>query len=187
MRTYVNLNSAVRGTPLRAGFRGPYQEHRTRVRNLGLLGAGESMTALPLPGPQKADCACGCGVFGTVRQKMQRDGLRHVSRCTCRRCAAPRHKANASRRERKIARETLRGFRALSLRRALGAACTGDAPESIVRRLPQVDRKAGVNESAGWPVGLPPPPRSVVGRKPQWCSRPTRITVQNAGEQWGET
>jgi hypothetical protein len=64
------------------------------------------MTALPLPGPLKAECPCGCGKFGAVRQKVQRDGLAHVRGCPCRRCAAPRHKNNASARERRVARDT---------------------------------------------------------------------------------
>lgn len=58
-----------------------------------------------LPGPVKEDCACGCGTFGTPTKKLQRDGLHHVGRCPCARCRAPRHKKNASRRERKIARD----------------------------------------------------------------------------------
>lgn len=65
------------------------------------------MTALPLPGPLKTDCPCGCGTFGTARRRAWNDGLEpHVNRCPCRRCKAPRHKNNASRRENRIAKDT---------------------------------------------------------------------------------
>ncbi len=61
---------------------------------------------LPFLGPTREECPCGCGTYGVVRQKVMRDGLSHVRRCPCKRCKAPRHKTNASNRERKIARQT---------------------------------------------------------------------------------
>jgi hypothetical protein len=61
------------------------------------------VTALPLPGPLKDECACGCGTFGTVRRKTMNDGLQHVNRCPCVRCKSSRYKKNASARERRIA------------------------------------------------------------------------------------
>jgi hypothetical protein len=65
------------------------------------------MTALPLPGPQKADCPCGCGTFGTPRRKAWRDGLgAHVRGCPCRRCAGSRNTKKAGARERRVARAT---------------------------------------------------------------------------------
>lgn len=61
---------------------------------------------LPLPGPQKGDCPCGCGLFGTVRKKKMADGLNHVARCQCKRCAGSRYGKNANRRENRIAKDT---------------------------------------------------------------------------------
>lgn len=61
---------------------------------------------LPLPGPEKADCPCGCGLFGTVRKKTWSDGSRHVRSCKCRRCEGGRQKPRATVRETKFARET---------------------------------------------------------------------------------
>lgn len=49
------------------------------------------------------DCPCGCGKHGTPRKRAWRDGLRHVRLCECNRCDAPRHKRDASIREREIA------------------------------------------------------------------------------------
>jgi hypothetical protein len=57
--------------------------------------------------PDPTVCVCGCGLVGQPKARAYRDGLGpHVRRCTCRRCSAPRHKANASRRERRIAKDT---------------------------------------------------------------------------------
>lgn len=65
------------------------------------------MSALPLPGPAKTDCPCGCGTFGTPRRKAWADGIGpHVRGCPCRRCAGSRHRGKATRRESRIARDT---------------------------------------------------------------------------------
>jgi hypothetical protein len=56
-----------------------------------------------LPGPAKADCPCGCGVFGTPKVRAWGDGLRHVRGCPCRRCVGSRQRPNARRRERRLA------------------------------------------------------------------------------------
>jgi hypothetical protein len=61
---------------------------------------------LPLPGPLKVLCPCGCGVFGTPKRKAWGDGLRHVKGCgPCRRCTGSRSKSRASRRENRVARD----------------------------------------------------------------------------------
>jgi hypothetical protein len=58
-----------------------------------------------LPGPDKLDCPCGCGKFGTPRRKAWGDGLRHVSRCPCPRCVGGRQSGKARRRENKVAKD----------------------------------------------------------------------------------
>lgn len=60
--------------------------------------------ALPLPGPVKEDCACGCGLFGTPKKKKHRDGLRHVRGCVCKRCNGRNVKQTSGGRERRAAR-----------------------------------------------------------------------------------
>ncbi len=60
-----------------------------------------------LPGPQKQECVCGCGIYGSPRRRAWNDGLAaHNKRCPCRRCEGGRHKARAGVRERRIARDT---------------------------------------------------------------------------------
>ena len=51
----------------------------------------------------KVPCPCGCGTFGMPRKRAWGDGLRHVRGCGCRRCVGSRHRAKASKRERRIA------------------------------------------------------------------------------------
>lgn len=58
---------------------------------------------LPLPGPIKVDCPCGCGLFGAQVKRARGDGLRHVRLCQCRRCQGSRHRPKARRRENAIA------------------------------------------------------------------------------------
>jgi len=59
-----------------------------------------------IAGPQKGYCQCGCGVYGTLKKRPQRDGLRHVARlCKCKRCEGSRHKKNSGARERRIAKD----------------------------------------------------------------------------------
>lgn len=65
------------------------------------------MTELPLPGPLKQDCVCGCGVFGNPRRKAWQDGLGpHSKACECRRCQGGRTKARARRQEHRVAKDT---------------------------------------------------------------------------------
>lgn len=52
------------------------------------------------PTSTKANCPCECGLFGTIRKKTG-----HVRLCPCKKCAAPRYRQRAARRERKIAKD----------------------------------------------------------------------------------
>lgn len=61
------------------------------------------MTALPLPGPVKDDCPCGCGLFGALT-KPHRDGTHHVRKCVCPRCRGRNVKRSSGNRERRIAK-----------------------------------------------------------------------------------
>lgn len=56
---------------------------------------------LPLSGPVKADCPCGCGRFG--RPLKTRSG--HIRGCTCKPCLAGRNSQAGKRRHRGIARK----------------------------------------------------------------------------------
>lgn len=58
-----------------------------------------------LPGPDKLDCPCGCGKFGTPRRKAWGDGLRHVNLCPCQRCVGGRQRGKSRRRENRIAKD----------------------------------------------------------------------------------
>ncbi len=74
---------------------------------------------LPLPGPFREDCQCGCGRYGVRRQKTMNDGRNHVKGCTCARCRGSRYKQSSGARERRKATR-LGGERA-----ALSGALTG--------------------------------------------------------------
>ena len=75
-------------------------------------GAGEIVTALPLPGPTKAECggnrercnAPGCPLFGSTLRKTFRDGLPRVRGCGDPAARGSRAPKNAGSRERKTAR-----------------------------------------------------------------------------------
>jgi hypothetical protein len=58
-----------------------------------------------LPGPEYADCGCGCGLYGALRVRAWRNGVHCVRRCSCRQCQGGRTKARARRREGKMARQ----------------------------------------------------------------------------------
>lgn len=58
------------------------------------------MTALPLPGPTKAECPCGCGKFG----KPIRTRREHVRGCPCVACRNGRNAQGGKARHRKFAR-----------------------------------------------------------------------------------
>lgn len=77
---------------------------------------------------EMAECGCGCGKYGILRVKTWRNGQRCVRRCECRRCKAPRHKNNATRRENLIAKKT------------------GGSREPLSGALSGIDGKAGLWE-----------------------------------------
>jgi hypothetical protein len=60
--------------------------------------------ALPLPGPEKGECGCGCGLFGGLKKTPMKDGLRHVKGCQCARCRGRNYKRSATGRENRIAK-----------------------------------------------------------------------------------
>jgi hypothetical protein len=55
-----------------------------------------------LQGPTKGDCACGCGLFGTLRK----NPLNHVRDCPCRRCMGKRNRLKGDSKAR-VARKAL--------------------------------------------------------------------------------
>lgn len=96
---------------------------------------------MSVPAPIKCECPCGCGQFGSLRQKVMKDGLRHVSRCPCKRCTAPRFKQRARKRENVLARAT-GGERSYASGVLSGAdttsavvECEETAQESLVRGI----------------------------------------------------
>lgn len=60
---------------------------------------------LPLPGPEKGACGCGCDAFGTLRRPWS-DGTRCVRGCPCSRCMGKRNRAKGDAKARK-ARQVL--------------------------------------------------------------------------------
>lgn len=52
---------------------------------------------LPLQGPRKGDCACGCGLFGTLRKRPEN----HVRGCPCAKCRGKRNRAKGDSKARK--------------------------------------------------------------------------------------
>lgn len=58
---------------------------------------------LPLQGPQKGECGCGCGVYGTLKHP-NRAGVRCVRGCTCPSCRGKRNRASGGRKQSKAAR-----------------------------------------------------------------------------------
>ena len=52
---------------------------------------------LPLQGPRKGDCVCGCGLFGTLRKRPEN----HVRGCNCASCRGKRNRAKGDSKARK--------------------------------------------------------------------------------------
>lgn len=122
------------------------------------------MTAqLPLPGPERADCPCGCGLYGVQRRRAWGDGLRHVKRCQCRRCQGSRHSRKASRRERRI------------------AADLGGSREPMSGNLSGADVKAG-----GWSFEETSNEAVVRGIRRWWTSATVRRKVARLYARHGE-
>jgi len=55
------------------------------------------MNDLLLQGPTKGDCACGCGLFGTLRKRPEN----HVRGCPCPRCMGKRNRSKGDSKARK--------------------------------------------------------------------------------------
>ena len=55
------------------------------------------MNDLLLQGPTKGDCACGCGLFGTLRKRPEN----HVRGCPCARCMGKRNRSKGDSKARK--------------------------------------------------------------------------------------
>jgi hypothetical protein len=55
-----------------------------------------------LQGPTKGDCACGCGLFGTLRKRP----LNHIRDCLCRQCMGKRNRSKGDSKAR-VARKAL--------------------------------------------------------------------------------
>lgn len=66
-----------------------------------------NLTDRPIaPGPQKAECVCGCGLYGSPRVKVWRgETVGHVRACACPRCRGGRTKSQARVRENRIAKD----------------------------------------------------------------------------------
>ena len=59
---------------------------------------------LPLQGPDKGDCGCGCGAFGTLKRAWS-DGSRCVARqCKCKRCMGRANKRKGQTKQRSAAK-----------------------------------------------------------------------------------
>lgn len=54
-----------------------------------------------LPGPEKADCPCGCGRYG----KPVKSRRGHIRGCTCKPCLAGRNSQSGKRTHRRLARQ----------------------------------------------------------------------------------
>lgn len=53
----------------------------------------------------QVDCECGCGAFGTARASAwASDGKVHTRNCVCSVCSAAKHRPQATRREKKLAK-----------------------------------------------------------------------------------
>jgi hypothetical protein len=63
-----------------------------------------SADVLMLPGPEKGECGCGCGAFGTLKRPSA-DGTRCVARqCKCKRCIGRANKRRGQAKQRQAAK-----------------------------------------------------------------------------------
>lgn len=56
---------------------------------------------LPLQGPRRGDCACGCGLWGTLRRRP----LDHVRLCKCKQCQGKRNRSKGDRKAREARKQ----------------------------------------------------------------------------------
>lgn len=118
---------------------------------------------LPLQGPVKQTCACGCGLFGSPKRKAFGDGLRHIRGCECRRCRGSHYARNAGRRERRIASDL------------------GGAREPFSGALSGADVKAG-----GWSFEETSNEAVVRGFRRWWTSKTLRRKTARLFARHGE-
>lgn len=124
------------------------------------------------PAPIKIQCPCGCGAFGSLRQKVMRDGLRHISRCPCKRCQAPRFKQRARKRENTVAK-AVSGERSYASGVLSGADvvgvvdCEETANQAIVRGVRRWWNSAGVQRKVARLYQRQLRPRALVLSDPQ--------------------
>lgn len=86
-----------------------------------------------LLGPTKGDCACGCGLFGTLRKRP----LNHIRGCTCPQCRGKRNRAKGD-------------AKARVARKALGLKGANTRHEELWGGGIRVEVKAGAQVSPVW-------------------------------------
>jgi len=86
-----------------------------------------------LLGPTKGDCACGCGLFGTLRKRP----INHVRGCLCPSCLGKRNRAKGD-------------AKARSARKALGLAGVNSRHEELWGGPIRVEVKAGKQVAPIW-------------------------------------
>jgi hypothetical protein len=82
---------------------------------------------------RKADCLCGCGLFGTPKKKP----LGHIRMCTCPRCTGKRNRAKGD-------------SKARQARKALGIAGVNSRHEEVWGGNLRVEVKAGAQVNPIW-------------------------------------
>lgn len=99
---------------------------------------------LPLQGPRKMYCVCGCDKYGSPRRKVWRgETVGHVKLCECNRCTGGRVKARARTRENRIAKDT-----GLTRSYASGAHSGNDLHGSVlVEETAQTSLVAGIRRT----------------------------------------
>jgi hypothetical protein len=85
-----------------------------------------------LPGPNKDDCPCGCGLFGLVKM-----GTGHVRGCKCRPCLGRRNRAKGD-------------TKARNARKALGLPGANTRHEELWGGPLRIESKAGAQIQPAW-------------------------------------
>lgn len=137
------------------------------------------MTSLPLQGPQKADCGCGCGLFG--RPVKQRND--HVRGCPCIPCRNGRNSKGGKARHRRFAKDAgiSQGYRGSSDEERWRdhfrwEIKSGKQVDPIVTRYELARAQSELTR----PVGDPRP--FAMGVSPTQASRPSLVLID--AEVW---
>lgn len=93
---------------------------------------------LPLPGPEKGDCECGCGRFGRLKRP-NRAGLRCVRGCRCVSCRGRQNRRKGQRKQR-VAQKALR----------IPGTALGANHEELWRGVVRAEVKAGGQVAPAW-------------------------------------